>query len=339
MGVIPPRRSANNGRTLITTAEQIRRLLANVFPERSVKDLQVLSGGLINTNIRVDFEADFEPVVIRLYRNGAEVCRKELAIHDLLSRTIRVPRVLYAEPDGIEDSPPFLIKEYVNGLTFRELTKTKDLEAIQQASHSVGAALATIGRFKFEKPGRLEVEEDAAALVVGPRFTEGRDQVARLMDTFLASPNCELRVGTKLMQRLHDYAWLWSSRIPDLEESPCLVHNDFGSRNILVRQENGKWVVAAVLDWELALSGSPLLDVGHFLRYERRSAPLREPHFSQGFAKHGGQLPDNWREMVRVIDLSGLIECLTHDELPIDVEIELLELVNATLDQRDPNLR
>lgn len=320
------------------TAEQIRRLIAKVFPKRFVKNLQVLSGGLINTNIRVDFEANYEPIVIRLYRNGAQVCRKELAIHDLLSSTIRVPRVLHAAPEGIEDSPAFLINEYVIGSTVRELKRTKDLKAIQQASYSVGATLASIGGFKFEKPGRLEVEEHAATLAVGQKFIEGPDQIARLMDTFLASANCERRLGPNLIQRLHDYVWSWSSRIPDLEEAPRLVHNDFGNRNILVRQENGKWVVAAILDWEFAFAGSPLLDVGHFLRYERRNAPLREPHFSQGFVEHGGQLPDNWREIARVVDLSGLIECLTHDELPIDVEIELLELINATLDHRDPNL-
>ena len=319
------------------TPEQIRRLLAEVFPKRSVKNLQVLSGGLINTNIRVDFEANFEPVVIRLYRNGADVCRKELAIHDLLSPTIRIPRALYAAPEGSEDSPAFLINEYVSGSTFRELKRTKDLKAIQQASYSVGATLAAIGGFKFDQPGRLVVDDHAAALAVGEKFIEGPDQMARLMDMFLTSANCERRAGRKLVQRLHDYAWSWSSRIPDLEEAPCLVHNDFGNRNILVHQENDKWVVAAVLDWEFAFSGSPLLDVGHFLRYERRSEPLREPHFSRGFLEHGGQLPDNWREIAKVIDLSGLVECLTHDELPIDVEIELLELINATLDHRDPN--
>ena len=236
-------------------------------------------------------------MVIRLYRNGAQVCRKELALHDLLSPTIRVPRVLHAEPDGIEDSPAFLIKEYVSGSTFQELKRTKDLTAIQQASHSVGAMLAAIGGFKLERPGRLEVVDDAAGLAVGPKFTDGPDQIAHLMDTFLASANCERRLGAKLIRRLHDYAWSWSSRMPDLEEGPCLVHNDFGTRNILVRQENGKWVVAAILDWELAFSGSPLLDVGHFLRYERSGAPLSEPHFSHGFVEHGGQLPDNWREL------------------------------------------
>ena len=318
------------------TPEQICRLFAKVFPKRSVKNLQVLSGGLVNTNVRVEFEANYEPVVIRFYRNGAGVCHKELALHDLLSQTIRVPRVLHAEPDGIEESPALLITEYVSGSRFQELKRTKDLKAIQQASYSVGATLAAIGRFKFDKPGCLDVDDHAAALSVGEKFIEGPDQIARLTDTFLASPNCERRLSPKLVQRLHNYVWSWSSRIPDLEEMPCLVHNDFGNRNILVRQENGDWVVAAVLDWELAFSGSALLDVGHFLRYEQRSAPLHEPHFSQGFVEHGGQLPDNWMEIVRAIDLSGLVECLTHNELPTEVEIELLELINATLDHRDP---
>jgi fructokinase len=113
------------------------------------------------------------------------------------------------------------------------------------------------------------------------------------------------------------------------------VHGDFGNRNILVREENGKWVVAAVVDWEFAFSGPPLLDVGNFLRYELRSQPLREPHFSKAFVEYGGVLPDNWRDLVRVVDLTGLVELLTHDELPADLEVELLELIKATVEDRD----
>jgi hypothetical protein len=66
------------------TPEHIRRLLSKVFPTRSVKNLQVLSAGLINANIRVDFDANYEPVVIRLYRNGAEVKRTHRVTHDEL---------------------------------------------------------------------------------------------------------------------------------------------------------------------------------------------------------------------------------------------------------------
>jgi hypothetical protein len=48
-----------------------------------------------------------------------------------------------------------------------------------------------------------------------------------------------------------------------------------------------------VLDWEFAFLGSPLLDVGHFLRYERAARPLREPHLSRGFLEDGGKLPED----------------------------------------------
>ena len=71
--------------------------------------------------------------------------------------------------------------------------------------------------------------------------------------------------------------------------------------------------------------------MGHFLRYEQHSRPLREPYFSRVFVEHGGHLPDNWQLIVKLVDLTGLVECLTHQDLPADVETELLELINSTL--------
>lgn len=71
--------------------------------------------------------------------------------------------------------------------------------------------------------------------------------------------------------------------------------------------------------------------MGHFLRYEPADQHLREPHFSRAFVEHGGQLPDNWQQVVKLIDLTGLVECLTHDDLPADVQKELFELIAATL--------
>jgi fructokinase len=114
------------------------------------------------------------------------------------------------------------------------------------------------------------------------------------------------------------------------------VHSDFGSRNILVREVAGQWTVASVIDWEFAFSGSPLLDLGNFLRYELRQQPLVEPHFSRGFIAGGGILPAEWRRLARVIDLTALCELLTREELPADVESELLDLVRATIEDRDP---
>jgi hypothetical protein len=68
--------------------------------------------------------------------------------------------------------------------------------------------------------------------------------------------------------------------------------------------------VAAVLDWECALSGSPLIDVGHFLRYEPEHTPLREPYFSRALVESGGFLPDDWRRISRVVPYFGNLLCV-----------------------------
>jgi hypothetical protein len=211
------------------------------------------------------------------------------------------------------------------------MERTNDLKAIQQASTSIGKTLAAIGRFRFPAPGALVASD--ASLVVGNKFIEGPDPIPRILDRFLGSTIFQQRAGAKLTDELHNFIWSYAPILPSLETDCSLVHNDFGNRNILVREVNGVWAVAAILDWEMAFSGSPLLDVGHFLRYEPAATPLREPYFSRAFVEHGGHLPDNWKQVVKLIDLTGIIECLTHDALPSDVEAELFALVDVTLRQ------
>ena len=309
----------------------VQRLIAKTFPRRRVAGYEALAGGLINTNLKIHFEDDFRPVVLRVYRDGPAACRKEVALHRLISNAVPVAEIIHAECSDSDDSPAFAVLEYVEGLTFQQLKRTNDLAAIQQAAASAGEILARIGCVQFPKPGELLVDQTAGKLTAGQTFVDGPDPVPRILDRFLASPTFERRAGLKLMNRLHDFVSSNAAVLPNLENERSLVHNDFGNRNILVHEKNGKWGVAAVLDWELAISGSPLLDVGHFLRYEPHDRPLREPHFSRAFVRHGGHLPDHWQEAAKLIDLTGLVECLTHEDLPADVEAELLELINATL--------
>ena len=314
------------------TNQAVRQLLAKVFPRKTLRNCELLSGGLINTNLKISFDSPDEPVVLRVYRDGAGVCRKEVAIHSLIKRAIPVADILYAEPN--DDSISFAILQFVNGLTFQQLKRTGDISAIEQASRSVGKTLAAIGQFTFPKSGRL-LADDSNVLEVGPAFTSGPDPIQQLVDKFLESVTCRERLGRELMNEVNEFFSFWSARLPDLDKQPTLVHNDFGDRNILVHEQDGKWEVAAVLDWELAFSGSPLLDVGRFLRYEKLNAPLRQPFFSESFVQHGGQLPENWRQIVRVIDITGILECLTQIDLPADVELEVIGLIKATLRMSD----
>jgi len=141
----------------------------------------------------------------------------------------------------------------------------------------------------------------------------------------------ERRLDEGQRRRLRGFIWDWAKQLGALGEEQSLVHSDYGSPNILLNQMNGRWKVAAVLDWEFAFAGSPLYDVGHILRYDRRTPPLMEPHFAAGFREGGGALPENWRDLARVLDLTALCDVLTRPGLPDGVVSELVELVVTTM--------
>lgn len=311
----------------------VERLMATAFPHRRIAGHEVLAGGLINTNLKVYFGGDFDPVVLRIYRDGAAACNKEIALHNLAHGSVPVADIIYAHAEETDELPSFAVLEYVEGITFQKLKRTNDRAAIREAAGSAGQILARIGHFRFPAPGELRFDERLRDIAVGPKFIDGPDPVPRILDRFLTSRVFQRRATGELIERLHNLAWSCAALLPTLENEASLVHNDYGNRNILVRQENGNWRVAAILDWELAISGAALLDVGHFLRYERQSEGLREPHFSRAFVENGGYLPDGWQRIVRLIDLTALVECLTHEDLPKDVEAELFNLINTTLEE------
>jgi aminoglycoside phosphotransferase (APT) family kinase protein len=285
--------------------------------------------GFRNANFKVQLDTS-EFVVVRIYEHDASLCQKEVDLLSLVAGSVPVPPVIHAEPGGLENLPPFVLMRYVEGVTFHSLRRSREKEAIAQASFAVGETLAAIGRFRFPRPGWL-----APGPIVTKPLLEGLDPTPRFVDQCLASTNLQLRMPAELRDRTHALVWSWAARLAELGSQACLVHGDFGKRNLLVSRRDGKWSVAAVLDWEFAVSSCPLADLGHFLRYESYTRPCAEPHFSNGYLRAGGTLPNDWRRVARLVDLTGLCESLTHEQLPDPVVAELVELVRATVENRD----
>jgi aminoglycoside phosphotransferase (APT) family kinase protein len=258
------------------------------------------------------------------------LCQKEIDLLRVVGATIPVPQVIFAEPAGLDGLPPFLLMQYVEGISFHDLKRSGDRDAIAPAAFSVGETLASIGRSTFAKSGWLA----PGPTVTTPLF-DGPDPTPHFVDLCLASPNLQRRMAAEVRERVSALLWSRAPQLAELDSQACLVHGDFGKRNLMVRCDGGRWSVAAVLDWEFAISGSPLVDLGHFLRYERVARPCAEPHFSCGYLHAGGILPPEWRLIARLVDLTALCESLTHDELPDDVTAELVELVRATIENRD----
>src|SRR5215217_9729584 len=97
--------------------QDVKRLVAAAFPNRKVARTELLTGGVINTNLKIYFESGFNPVVLRLYRDGAAACEKEIAVHNVIHQHVPVPEILHADTMG---SPAFAFVEYVEGITFQQ---------------------------------------------------------------------------------------------------------------------------------------------------------------------------------------------------------------------------
>lgn len=293
--------------------------------------LELLPGGLCNSNYRVHLAGARAPLVLRLYDRDPAACRKEADVLRLVHRDVPVPDVLLVEPDGVEGTPPFLVMEYVEGIRFRELKDAGDRDAIASACRDIGLVLSRISAHRFPASGEL-----GPGLELRPWPVEGPLSIPSFVDLCIASEHFQQRVDPRLARAIHTFAWCWADRFAALDHEARLVHADYNAPNILVREVRGEWRVAAVLDWEFAFSSSPLWDVGNFLRYERRGHPLREPHFSRGCVEGGLVLPDDWRALARAIDLSALCEILSRAALPPRVVAEVTELARATVEERDP---
>jgi aminoglycoside phosphotransferase (APT) family kinase protein len=314
-------------------APLLERLVRTAFPRASVAGIQPLTDGLRNANFKLCLDSPREPLVLRIYEHDASLCQKEIDLFRLVRGSVPVPEVLHAEPRGFEDLPPFALMRYVEGISFRELKRSGVRAAVAQAAGSAGETLAAIGRAGFAKSGWL-----APGPTVAAPLLEGADPMPRFIDLCLGAANLRRRMPAGLRDRTQAFVWLRAPQFAGLEEQARLVHGDFNKRNLLVRQTAGKWSVAAVLDWEFAISGSPLADLGTFLRYERKAGSQVEPHFSTAYAQAGGTLPRDWPELTRWIDLLAVCDSLTHDHLPDTVVAELLELVCATVENREPQL-
>ena len=308
----------------------LRRILSRALPHSRAIDVQPLSGGLRNANFKLCLETG-RPVVLRLYEHDASLCRKEIDLLGLLGGAVPVPEVIHAEALGLDgEIPPFAVLAYVDGIDLRELRRGGGAEAIAQAAESAGEVLAAIGRFRFPKAGWLGPGPGVTAPLV-----EGADPMPRFLDLCLGSPNLRRRMPAEVRAGLHALAWAQAPVLANLEREPRLVHGDFNGGNLVVRHDSGRWRVAAVLDWEFAVSSTPLADLGNFLRYESAARPLLEPHFSKGFRRAGGELAGDWRQLARWTDLLAICESLTHDALPEAAASELVELARATLEARE----
>jgi aminoglycoside phosphotransferase (APT) family kinase protein len=302
-------------------------LLAQWRGGRTVVEVEPLKGGIMNWNYRLRLSGSPERFVLRFYDRNPASCAKEMRVLSLVRDDMPVPAVHHVEATGVDGFPPFCVLEFIDAISLRALRRGGDMNAVAMASYDAGRLLPRLMAHRFERSGVLSAE---LAVVDGP-FAGA--SLATVVEHFDASALFRERLDPSFRARLLAFVQSNEALHAGTGATVSLVHGDFNSPNIFVRETAGKWRVAAILDWEFAFAGSVFSDVGNMLRYERPGQPRYDPYFSRGLIDGGLALPDDWFLRARLADLPALCELLTRDDVPNEIVAELRDLIAETVHQ------
>ena len=217
-------------------SQQIRADVEAVL-RRRVKSIEPIPEGHSGFTYFVD--GDF---VLRLPPPGAriagpaDVVRQGRIMSALRSVGLPTPAIPLMSSDAAIDGRPFILMERVDGVRIEETARRENPLDIATSAVNV---LKRMQALPIEKTGIGDEEP------VGLR--EEMMRWAMLMQ----------RAPEELTTRAGELGGLLAAHIPT-ERAPTLVHGDYHYGNMLFRGAE----VVAVLDWEIAELGQPLLDLG-----------------------------------------------------------------------------
>src|SRR2546428_1642007 len=217
-------------------SQQIRAEVAVVLGRR-VKSSEPIPEGHSGFTYCVD--GDY---VLRLPPPGArsagpaDVVRQGRIMSALRSVGLPTPAIPLMSSDAAIDGRPFILMERVEGVRIEETARRESPLDIATSAVNV---LKRMQSLPIEKTGIGDEEP------VGLR--EEMMRWAMLMQ----------RAPEELTTRSSELGGLLAQNVPT-ERAPTLVHGDFHYGNMLFRGSE----VVAVLDWEIAQIGQPLLDLG-----------------------------------------------------------------------------
>lgn len=255
---------------------------------------------------------------------------RECKTNELLGTTVPQPAFLYSSiENSVLPKTPFIIMEYIEGECLEELDKRDETlcpERTQVLGESLGRALTAIHKVRFLQSGllneRLVVDENPESQI----DMNGRG-LSQFAEKILIEDGAIERLGKGLTHRFLAYLEEEAEQLDTYKDLPCLCHGDFGSSNILVKDDR----VTAVLDFEFAFSGLPFCDLGNLLRPPFGERPGIKSAIVKGYREAGGKLPDNWESLSRLCDLYAWLDFLRRPTLPEGALESAQEMIMRTI--------
>jgi aminoglycoside phosphotransferase (APT) family kinase protein len=287
----------------------LRQLIEPAFPGAVIAEQAVLSTGLANTNIRFRLRGDERSYVLRVHTREHRAAARERDLMGYLASnprsSIPVAPLVYSDPAPLRGEHPYSIWGFVEGTLLQDLFGTLSESELVEIAGVCGRVAAAFAVHRFPKCG-----EFGAKLVVAEDYGAPSQFVPDAVHRALFGGLAGERLGVRLRDALWTAVVRTSPLLTELDGQYTLVHADYKRSNLLLERALEGWNVAAVLDWEFAFAGPPLIDVGLFLRAGDALPTGFRDAFAAGYRAAGGELPSEWLRLSRLVDLLSQITFL-----------------------------
>lgn len=293
--------------------DQIQALLYPVLGGGAITRCERIEpGGLVNTLYRIKLAKGDDSLCLRLFAAGRPAWETERNVLARVSASLPVPKVLLAGDGGQGFAHPYLVYQWIEGITLDACRKQMPPAAFLSLVGHLGRLLASMAGFSF-------ADLHSNWPVANHGNLSSVEKVLQISAEGLRGGLARVRLGDRLADDLWRLLEASAVRLLALDETTCLVHGDFGGRNILVAPaDDGNWRISGLIDWEKSFLGAAMWDVGRLFRYARRYSDTCLSRFERSYCEAGGVLPEDWRRIARLLDATQLVAILNEEEeLPV----------------------
>jgi aminoglycoside phosphotransferase (APT) family kinase protein len=308
-------------------AADVGRLVLPLFPGQTIVSVEPVKGGLTNTNLKIRLSTRPGALLLRIYQRGVAPAQKEMAVYRLIGAQVPVPHFIHFGAESRVTGHPYAIIDWIEGFDLQAMFASLSADQLVDLGQAIGRMLAAIHAFTLDKYGFL----DADLKVQGPIDLDKKGLLAYLHQRLVEGPG-GARLGPELTSALLDFVAREGDMLAEWRQQPCLVHGDFNGSNILIRRaENHAWEIAAIIDWEYAISASPAFDFGNLLRAPLDGNADFAAALARGYREAGGILPGRWERIARLADMFSFVDIVsrsaTNEVLVKDAKAVISKLI------------
>lgn len=250
---------------------KIKVFLSEKFQNDKIKNVKVMLNSTVNHHVTFEVEKNKYIIKILTRKPAAEneyyrlekeadllIHFKQLEESQKFSakeyRNVPVPEVIHIEKDEKKIGYKFIITEFVDGELLENIWLDLEKEEKKTIIIQLAAIIQSIHLIKYEMFGDIE-EFDCPRKFYSYKGMI-KSNIRRYARTIGPKKLLPIKLVTQTVKFIED-----NIENMHLDFKPTLIHNDLHFGNIIIGKVAEKWIVKAILDFEWAAAGNPIVDL------------------------------------------------------------------------------